>query len=434
MRKKPWQKRIISMFVVFLLMTQYMPHGYAQEGRKGSVAAESTELDRSAFVDPQQYTNEPVTLKTVRIGLEYGENAPEEAVFLNDGELGFYFGEYDEKREFQLLGQTDVDCLLIAASINGSHSSLYVLSAYDHSLLFQTEAGEDRLAILPMETEGETRTWFEGELYRGGFECRINASERITVINCLELEDYVKGVIPYEMSSNWPQEALRAQAVCARTYVVYNENAYDEESFDLTDDTESQVYRGILLANADTDAAVESTAGQYVRYKGEICEIYYFASDGGATEDGKNVFGSDRPYLIGKLDPFENAVDYSFRNWEMWFTGENLAWLLTGKEYEVGEIIRVEPEYSSVGNVISMNFFDDLGRHVRISGRDAYTSILLHNCRFTVSREGDYFKFQGNGWGHNCGMSQWGARAMAEVYGYDYQDIIQFYFTGAYAA
>jgi len=236
------------------------------------------------------------------------------------------------------------------------------------------------------------------------------------------------------MSSDWPYEALRAQAVCARTYVAYNQNAYPEYGFDLTDDTECQVYRGLTLANETTDQAVDSTAGEYVRYRGKLCEIYYFASDGGATEDGAHVFQSDRPYLLGKVDPFERAVDFSFNSWEEWRSGENLSWLLARKGYEMDYISRVQPEYSSLGNVIAVNFYDITGRHVRITGRDGYTFILLNNCRYTVQRAGEYYWFQGSGWGHNCGMSQWGARAMASVYGYDYQDIIRFYFTGAYAA
>ncbi|MBQ9719999.1 MAG: SpoIID/LytB domain-containing protein, partial [Oscillospiraceae bacterium] len=265
-------------------------------------------------------------------------------------------------------------------------------------------------------------------------ECASDHSFWMRVINCLDLEDYVKGVVPYEMSSDWPYEALRAQAVCARTYVVYNQNAYEEYAFDLTDDTECQVYRGVLAANETTDQAVESTRGEYVRYRGKLCEIYYFASDGGASEDGRYMFESDRPYLLGKVDPFENAVDYSFQSWEEWLTGENLSWLLSGKGYEIGYVVRVEPVYSSLGNAVAVDLYDSLGRQLRLTGRDAYTLLHLNNCRYTVERTGDYYWFRGSGWGHNCGMSQWGARAMASVYGYDYQDILRFYYTGVYAA
>ena len=260
----------------------------------------------------------------------------------------------------------------------------------------------------------------------------------MTVINAVELEDYVKGVVPYEMSASWPYEALRAQAVCARTYVVYNLNSYEEFGFDLTADTESQVYRGVLQANELTDTACRSTAGQYVRYRGALCEVYYFASDGGATEAGLNVFGSDRPYLAGKTDPFEAAVDYTLESWTLYRDGETISAMLAREGYEIGRVVRIQPFYSELGNVIAMTYWDEAGKSITLSGRDSYSPIRMNNCRFEVTmsdaEDGPVFIFQGSGWGHNCGMSQWGARAMAEVYGYSAEDIISFYYTGAYIA
>ena len=354
--------------------------------------------------------------------------------FINDEGAGFLFGEYDANRVFHEQARTAVDNIIVLSFQQARKWHLMVVSAYNQEVLYTAPNNTDTFAIFPQGQEPAGRTWFRSCLYHGGFECTLDHAYFIRVINCLDLEDYVKCVIPYEMSNNWPYEALKAQAVCARTYVVYNQNKYEEYAFDLTDDTECQVYKGFLGANDVTDGAVDSTAGEYVRYRGEICEIYYFASDGGASEDGRYVFDSDRPYLIGKVDPFEQAVDYSYRDWEEWLTGENLSWLLRGKGYEMNYVIDIQPEYSALGNVIAVSFYDDIGQHVRLTGRDAYTYLLLNNCRYTIDRAGDYYWFQGSGWGHSCGMSQWGARAMAEVYGYDYQDIIRFYFTGAYAA
>ena len=234
------------------------------------------------------------------------------------------------------------------------------------------------------------------------------------------------------MSSFWPYEALRAQAVCARTYVVYNLDHYEEYDFDLTGDTESQVYRGVGRATELTDKAVDSTAGLYVRYRGEVCEIYYFASDGGMTEDGKNVFGSEQPYLAGKTDPFEDAVDFTGRDWTVTRDGWELGRRLRVNEVELGTITSLSPLYSELGNVIAVRYRDADGRELTLTGRDSYAFIGMSNCRFTVEREDELFVFSGNGWGHNCGMSQWGARAMAETYGYDCEDIIRFYYTGAY--
>lgn len=257
----------------------------------------------------------------------------------------------------------------------------------------------------------------------------------MNIINCVGLEDYVKGVIPYEMSLSWPSEALKAQAVTARTYVIFNLNSYSEEFFDLTDDTYSQVYRGTKWADAHTDAAVDATAGQLLRYRGEICQTYYFASDGGATEDGKNTLYLDRPYLCGKLDPFEDAVDYSYRTWTERLSSDRIGSYLRHRGYHFGYLADLEPIYSSVGNVVAIRYTDLDGNTVTLKGKECYLILRLPNCRFTVSRDdwGTYV-FEGSGLGHSCGMSQWGAKAMDEVYGFDYRQILAFYYTGAYVA
>ena len=257
--------------------------------------------------------------------------------------------------------------------------------------------------------------------------------DRLTVINAVGLEDYVKGVIPYEMSPAWPMEALKAQAVCARTYAAYNLGAFAEEyGFDLTNDTESQVYRGINGADAVTDAAVEATSGQFVRYEGQLCEVYYFSSDGGATEDGAKVFGSDQPYLAGKTDPFESALDFAVKQWERWHSGDDIARWLRQKGYEIDTVVKLEPVYTELGNVIGMKYYDRSAHCVSLENRESYSFLFLDNCRFQVIQDDFGFTFRGRGWGHNCGMSQWGAHAMASVYGCSADEIIRFYFTGAY--
>ena len=424
-------RRILCFLLICLLLSAGQASAEGLFPLKGAVAAESLEVDRSQYVDASRYPLEPVNVTDVRIGLCYGKEAQAEAQLLNNAKSGFSFGYYDEQRVFHKLDSCSQDNVILSVEDRAGRPSLVVYSAYSWQPLFTQPQDRDSLALVP---EDDGPCWFQRELYRGGFEFRLENDYQFTVINCLPLEDYVKGVVAYEMSNDWPMEALRAQAVCARTYAAYNQNLYEDYAFDLTDDTECQVYRGVLRANDRTDEAVESTAGEYVRYKGQLCEIYYFASDGGATEDGANVFGSAHPYLFGKVDPFERAMDYSFSSWEEWRSGVDLSWLLSDKGILIGRVVEVLPEYSSMGNVIAIRFRDEAGNEAHVTGKEAYTFILMNNCRYHVEKEGERFHFTGSGWGHNCGMSQWGARAMASVYDMDYQDIIRFYFTGAYAA
>ena len=398
---------------------------------KGLTPSSSLGLERELFEEAEMYENRPVSVSTVLIGLLYGSSATDYAEFYDMSETGFMLGYYDDDRVFHEQNRMEGRSIAVYANDDGS------ITVTNWEATYRTGTGEG-VALFAIGAENGSTTAFREERYHGGFLCVPWENGLMTVINAVPLEDYVKGVIPYEMSASWPYEALRAQAVCARTYVVYNQNSYEEYGFDLTADTESQVYRGVSQASEVTDAAADSTAGKYVRYRGELCEVYYFASDGGATEDGLNVFNSDRPYLAGKTDPFEEAVDYTLENWTIYRDGETISAMLSREGYEIGNVTALQPVYSELGNVIAMTYWDDEGKTLTLTGRDCYSLIRLNNCRFEVaSAEEDdnpAFVFHGSGWGHNCGMSQWGAKAMAEVYGYSAEDIIRFYYTGAYIA
>ena len=367
------------------------------------------------------------------MGLEYGESAPTEAVFVNTGVQGFAIGRYGEDRVFVPLAETAESRVLLRREDNGP--ALYAAPegapAPDGEAepLFHAEGAP--LALLPLEG-GPTE--YGGELYVGGFECAVLEPEGLTVINYVPLEDYVKGVLPYEMGTGWPYEALQAQAICARTYAVYNQDQYAEQGFDLTDDTYSQVYRGLRQAGEDTDRAAETTAGQLLRYKGQVCQIYYSAADGGSTEDGKNVFGATRPYLAGKPDPFEEALDFPLKSWTVRYTGEEVAARLREAGYETEAVTELLPTYSDTGNVTALRLSDGKGGAVTLRGRCCVTVLGLNSPHFTVEQGEKGFTFTGGGLGHGCGMSQWGAYAMASLYGYSCEDILCFYFTGAYIA
>lgn len=426
-------RRAFSAVLCLLLLLSLGPAALAEDesvqDRKGTAPAEGTWLDEQFDADGSAWDNPPTQVKTVRIGISYGDSASSEARFRCLDGSGFRIGIYTQERVFEERARTNSETLLIICTGDGENG-ITVLNRRGGQVLYLS-GQEDSVAIEPLS--GETN--YGDENYRGGFECHRMSDRRMNVINCVDLESYVKGVIPYEMSAGWPDEALKAQAVAARTYVVYNQESYPEEYFDLSDDTYSQVYRGTKWANAQTDAAVNATAGQLLRYRGEICQIYYFAADGGSTEDGKNTFGADRPYLCGKLDPFEDAVDYSYRSWQERLTPEKISALLRYRGYSFGVLADLEPIYSGVGNVIAIRYIAQDGSCLLLSGKECYLALYLPNCHFTVDRdEYGVFVFEGSGLGHNCGMSQWGARAMAEVYGYTYRQILAFYFTGAYVA
>jgi stage II sporulation protein D len=139
--------------------------------------------------------------------------------------------------------------------------------------------------------------------YRGRLEVFANTKGTLTVVNVIPLEEYVRGVVPNEMSpGGWPQlEALKAQAVAARTYAVSNLGRFAAEGYDLTPDTRSQVYGGRSTEHPLTDRAVSETRGRILTYKGAPVNAFYTSTCGGRTEDGENIFGgAPVPYLRGR--------------------------------------------------------------------------------------------------------------------------------------
>lgn len=483
-------KKFISYLLTLVMLGSFSVSAWADAPtgaeQKGFLPAWSTDLpERGSGGDGFQALQE-ADLRPVRIGLRYGDTGERRADLSIKRGTGFSLGSFDESNAFQPLysfeetelfvlvdsswhlligegGLSPLEAVARAEEVGGfvghfadgfrvlwgSYPSWedaeaaraeYALDGVAYAapagavlvcgreVLWYSER-EEPLGIMA-QGDGTPVTAFSGDRYSGGFAFPV-VNGRIQVVNVVALEDYVKGVLPYEMNASWPLEALKAQAVCARSYVVFRRDEYGDYGFDVTADTRSQVYRGLTASSAHCNEAVDATRGQLLRYQGELCETYYFSSDGGATENCQYVFGYDRPYLCGKLDPFEEAVNVSNNSWEIYRSGQEIQSWLAGKGYEIGPVTEVEAIYSDYENVIALRCADADGVSATLKGRISYTGLGLDSCRFTVAGDGRGFRFTGRGWGHNCGMSQWGAYAMAQKFGYSYEDILGFYFTGA---
>ena len=335
--------------------------------------------------------------------------------YLN-GKLAVLIGSYSTAEAAQnAIGQRGLD----ASVFSGSDRSVSVLKANTDQVIFLFDCGSTySLALSPISDQKAITQCGEFQYY-GDFQFARLTGENLTVVNYIGLEDYTKGVLPNEMASDWPLEALKAQAVVARTYAVANLNKFRSYGFDLSNDTSSQVYRGLRSTSEKTDRAVDETKGKFVRYEGQICTVYYFAADGGATEDSENVWSETAvPYLRAVKDPYEADIDFYCKSWR-----------LTIPKSQVGEL---SVTYTPIGNV--MNLTADGTTYHRDNVRT-----FLRNCgasytsrHFTVTENSQNYVIAGGGYGHNLGMSQWGAYSMAEKHGMTYDQIISFYFTGAY--
>jgi stage II sporulation protein D len=164
--------------------------------------------------------------------------------------------------------------------------------------------GGDRLASCGGEGKAGSKLQIAGNRYRGNLIAR-NEDGKLSVINSLGLEAYVKGVVANEVPASWPRQALQAQAVVARSYGLATSRG---GAFDHYDDTRSQVYDGLSSETAATNAAVSATKREVVTYNGDPIVTYYFSTSGGQTENSEFGFsgGTAFPYLKSVKDPFDD--------------------------------------------------------------------------------------------------------------------------------
>jgi stage II sporulation protein D len=187
------------------------------------------------------------------------------------------------------------------------------------NLRFKSAKGPVR-ALAPLVLRpGKAPLSFDGSEYRGRFEI-LRQGAKLSVINVVPLDAYLQGVVPSEMPFSWPEEALKAQAVAARTYALTR--VVKGKPYHLVSDVRDQVYRGIAGETDRTNEAVKATAGKVVLYGGKLATTYYFSSSGGKTANAADVFGFAVPYLVSKPDPWDKHSPH--HKWSFVFEEETL--------------------------------------------------------------------------------------------------------------
>ncbi|UZQ53632.1 SpoIID/LytB domain-containing protein [Trichothermofontia sichuanensis B231] len=284
-----------------------------------------------------------------------------------------------------------------------------------------------------VEPNGEGLVWIGDRWYRGR-TLLLPVNGGLAAVNYVDLEQYLYSVLGAEMSPNWPQEALKAQAVAARSFALNRRQKATGRYFDVDDTIASQVYRGVKDEAPTTQAAVNATAGQVLTYNGQVIEAVFHSSSGGHTENVEDVWSTPLPYLRGVPDFDQGAPVFQ---WTKDFTQEQLSRLIAG----VGNVISMTPiRKTPQGRVVSMKVVGTAGQRT-ISGRDLRDALGLRSTLFAVipktgqnkSAVPTAFQVVGRGFGHGLGMSQWGAYSMAQQ-GYNYQQIVLHYYRGAQLA
>lgn len=521
--------------------TDFISLGYTGETSITMVIAQNLYLSGTAFTT--EYSDIPLgTYHALQsTGYESYDQAQTVADTLTYGFVAWVNGEFQVRSGHYF---TQEEASQHAGAVGGlsqvvgtSGYAINVVKTGTTEVLFQFDGGASKSLAVVQDLTGnpDPQVWFRNILYRGGFQYQRISQGNMVVSNVLPLETYLKGVVPYEMSGSWNVEALKAQAVSARTYAVRQATFvnHSSENFDLCNTAHCQVYYGnggpnINSPTANSDQAVEETHGMYLWYGSTLAGTFYSSSHGGASEAVSNVWSSSSqsnyPYLCGVIDPYEQlANDINSRSdWTVSFTKDELNEMLQFNGMGIGtSVSQLETVFSDTGNVIKLiihwengktssvgaaelrytNWFalpsihfvinDTLptvvqnsnsgsGYSYNINGTVPVTSfdglyginqdgnpsaltekphVISGTGEITVVEElntgtiglaggsysnnllqgshvsqGDVFHFNGSGWGHNIGMSQFGAYAMATYLGMSYIDILEFYYPGTNVA
>ena len=425
-------------------------------------------------------------------------------------EEGFIIGggNFADKSSSQELAEELNDEGYNAESINGSLENIIAYNNKNKPV-FMYEKDMPVYFSSYNEDEEYEMIKVDNRAYRGKIALKIIDEFKLLTINYVELENYLYGVVPNEIPSSWGREALKAQALAARTYAVYN--IAPRQLYDMEDNQNSQVYMGYDYEKSSTNRAVDETEGEMIYYDGELIQAFYHSTSGGSTENSENVWYEELPYLRGVDDKFSDNSGSPHTTWQTTYYKEDIIRLLNLADNDVDELYEIQIKKVSENNrVVECIFLTDAGEisykkeNARIllglksswfsivngnafyfiteyfpvidsqeaetppsrggildliteeeteetrneiefetgsmTGKYAITedgikkinreklSFISLNGTVTVDTNSEQYNFEGRGWGHGIGMSQYGAKQMAEE-GYTYNEILQHYYT-----
>lgn len=328
--------------------------------------------------------------------------------------------------------------------------------------------------------------------YRGGFESKIKSDGKLTVVNVVPVEEYLYSVVCREMSPSWEVEALKAQAVCARNFALRRINYHSKFGFDVCRTVCCQAYSTTADNSESVHTAVDETRGELLFYNDEVVQTVYSSSMGKRTEDVKNVWGSNFPYLVSVENPYEDTENIYNGKWSKSLTKARATEIMKARGYDVGDVTDISVlERTEADSVLKLQVTGTNGskvferercrtifseatysqrytvsnggtktypavivtdgdkiktvetNKVSVLGGNGNITSIAHDCAVyngkskkqykteTTAGDPNTFVFTGEGWGHGVGMSQYGAKGMA-VAGFTYDEILKHYYTGTH--
>jgi stage II sporulation protein D len=275
-------------------------------------------------------------------------------------------------------------------------------------------------------SSGESST----EVSVSGLVQLVRRGKGFSIMNRVDLEEYVKGVVPSEVSSTWHPEMLKAQAVAARTYALYQQMLSATREYDVAATVQDQVYRGKQGIDVGILRAVEETRGLVVTYLDAPIYAAFSSTAAGLTEDAVNVWSKEYPYLKGVECPFDLTSPYY--QWKSSFKIDTLEQNLRQQGFPVGTIATITPlSFSRGGRVAKLRVLHSGGELV-LRGEELRKAVgytIIPSTQFAIESIGRDVVLSGFGAGHAVGMCQWGAKELAEL-GYSFSTILQYYYPG----
>ena len=395
------------------------------------------------------------------------------------------------------------------------YSNLENIIVYDgyNNIVFMYETGLKVRFSSYNENEDFNIIKIDGRPYRGYMGFKIIENSKLISINFVDLESYLYGVVPLEISASWGMESLKSQAVAARTYAVYNINPKSSYGYDLEDNQNSQVYWGYAYEKSSTNEAVDDTKGEMIYYDNKLIQAFYHSTSGGKTENSENVWTTLLPYARGVEDEYSDNSGSPYNQWQKTYAKDEIIKKLNADGKDINDLYGIEiREVSENNRVIECIFLTDNGEisykkeNARLllglmsswfniengsvfyfADQDALDSEIQDKVapsrgildsitedkedeeesvsavktlssgsiigKYAISSLGNkkisqeklafissagvkivetnstQYSFDGRGWGHGIGMSQYGAKEMAEE-GFTYDEILKHYYTG----
>jgi stage II sporulation protein D len=333
------------------------------------------------------------------------------------------------------------------------------------------KTGAQKINVISAENGQKALIEVNRQHYRGNIEIhRTVGKSGLTVVNTLPVDEYLYSVVAKEMSPDWNKEALKAQAVAARTYAMVNQNKYHGDGYGIGATPDCQIYVGADSEAAETNAAVDETSGLVVTYQDKLIDAAFHSSGGGYTENSENVWGGVLPYLRGVVDYDQKMPNY---RWEKQLTPSQVDVALAKGGIAIGPIQAFElshftgqpenePDRGISGRVKTLRLIGSAGS-VEITGSKLRSLLGLHSTLFDIQimlpskpelefeitdgygrtgskkvpsklplfpvrktpGDGDNIErltgdstelivMSGYGYGHGLGLSQWGAKVMAD--------------------